>query len=411
MTKQVFWAVIAAIAVGELLFLFLVALPAMSSVSNAKEALKEKLDELSRYNRKDIPVEEEVEMHKKNKKRLKEGYIALIDKIKDWEKKRWELWLKRGEKGFESTQERPSVGDFRTLYTDAMEDLKNRCRKVKLQFAGEGGNEMKQCETEFVRDWQQEERFEEPGTSPPEEDIPPTNRDERVLWVAKVPELNEKNMRKAMKEFWIQQTLVKSLIEGEATKLIAVRIVWTRGKARRRRPKEEEGVKTEIDRLFDKVDVYVFAEMPYRKVGKFIAMMLRWNDPDNHLLMRLARLEVRKQTLEEITLPDPRALARIPPSRNSVLQILMGKSLKLTSSDIKGVFPVLIQKVGEVLDLGAVDPKKLAQLLPRQDELLTEPSVMVAAKFVLYDLKDDAVEATKNLDKRKRPRPSRRKRR
>ena len=410
MTKQVFWAVITAIAVGELLFLLFVTLPAMSEVSQKKEALKEKLDELSRYNRKDIPVREEVEMHRENKRRLKEGYIALIEKISEWERKRWELWLKRGEKGFVATEERPSIGDFRTLYTDAIEDLKKRCRKVKLQFVGEGGDEMKQCEAEFVRDWQQEERFAEPGSLPTSEDVPPTKRDERVLWVANVPQLNKKNMRKAMKEFWIQQTLVKALIEGGATKLIAVRIVWGSGKTGRARTKEKE-IRSEIDRLFDKVKIYVFAEMPYSKVGKFVGAMLRWNDPDNRLLMRLARLEVRKQILEEITVPDPRAVARIPPSRNEVLQLLMGKSLKLTSSDIKGVFPVVIERFGEVLNLGTVDRKKLAQLLPRQDELLSEPSVMVAAKFVLYDLKDDAVEATKNLDKRKRPHRSHRRRR
>lgn len=397
MSKQVFWITIAVIVVGELLFFLFVTLPSMSSVTEAKEALEEKMEELSSYDRADVPVKEEVKMHKENKKRLREGYIALIKEIDDWEKKRWEKWLKRVKDGFESTDERPSVGDFRTLYTDAMEDLVKQCEKVKLQLAGEGNDEIKSYETDFMREWQQEERFGEPGAAPVRDDIPPSDRNKYAFWVAVVPQINEKNMRRAQKEFWIQQTVVKALLEAEATRLLAVRIVWAREKRRRRRREEEKGPQTEIDRLFDKVDIYVFAHMPYKKVGKFVGAMLRWNDPDNYLLLRLERLEVRKKVLEEITVPDPRALARIPPSRKDVLSVLMGKSLQLTSGELKGVFPVILERAGEVLDLGAMDPKKLHKILPRQDELLTEPSVVVAAKFVLYDLKDDAVASTESL--------------
>ena len=409
MTKQVFWAVVAAIVVGELLFLFLVTLPSMSAVSEAKETLQRKMEELSRYNRKDVPVPEEAKMHRENRKRLREGYIALIEQISQWEKKRWERWLKRGKSGFEASDERPSVGDFRTLYTDAMEELEARCRKVKLTLAGEEGDEIKPYETELMREWQQEERFEEPGASPPSEEIPPSNRDKHAFWVAVVPQINQKNMPRAQKEYWIQQTIVKALLDAEATRLLGVRIVWKRP-TRWRRYREEERPKTEIDRLFDKVYIYVFAHMPYRSVGKFVESMLRWNDPDNYLLMRLARLEVRKEAVEEITIPDPRALARIPPSRSEVLQILMGKSWRLTSADLRGVFPVILQRAGEAFDLGAIDPKKLSRLLPRQEELLAEPSVVVAAKFVLYDLKDDAVESTKKLGQRKPKRSGRRRR-
>lgn len=387
MSKRIFYIIVGSIVTVEVIFLLFSVLPNMAAASRLTEEVRAKMENLSRFSRMkpdEFPTKEAVERHKENANAIKKGYIDCLRYFEELDKQKLESY-------FVGLGKEPNLQNFAAKYKDSMDALKKRCKSKGIEVANRDmrmSEQVRRLLNEIER-----QREEKPEL--------PTSKDEFGFWEAE--NITEQNMRAAQKQYWVQEAIVDALVEAEARSLICIAFKYPEKKQKKRRRPRGEVVekKTELERLFKTVDVTVFAELPYRNVNRFINSIM--DVARYKLLFTLLQLRVLKKEIEKLVVPDEialKSLKRMADNSREVadkLTLLKEKRLELEKDDLNGVFPVVVEKDGNALNLGEVtmDRLKDGRLPITQDDLLSEPPVLVLLKLRLYDFSPD--EAAKKL--------------
>jgi|GEM_PF-1910534 len=405
MKKQVFFGIIGGLVVLEIAFVIFSLLPNMSACSNLTEEVQNEINALSFYtddkykcsncdwegfarevriegkcpacgselilvsskcSPQKFPTEEAVKSHQDNAKALKEGYISCLKYFSECDEN-----LERYFTGLGSA---PALNAFVPKYIDEMNNLRRLCEEKGIVLATKETRL-----TEQMRRILSEEVERTRGMTVP--DYLTSPKEEYGLWEA--AQITPANMRTAQKEFWVQEAIVKALIEANATQLTLLYFPYSQEKEKEKEKKK----KTELERLFKTSDVLVIAEMPYKRVTRFVNAVL---DVNRHkLIFLLLKLRVELKELQELTVPDFLARKNMKPE---VAQLLSDRKIVFDANDLKGVLPEVILKQDTPLDFGRVtlaDVKQGNRLPITQDDLMTEPPVIVVLRLRLYDFSPD----------------------
>ncbi len=382
MNKNTFWGVAIGMVVIEVVVLFALVWPAWSSKCAFIKEVDSKIDDLGEYRTGVIPVADIAARHNANANNIRNGYFKLLDMLKDYELKRYEKWM--GRDGTPKQEVRPA--QFNSYYSDQMQKLAEFLKKSGVPAPATPGEYTRE-ENELLRDWGQNYDMPTPGATEQDETVPPSDRERAGLWWVPSASLTPANSKRAQKEYWVQETIAHALVHAGATRLTQIAFRYPSLQRRRGVRRKEEPTKiSEIERLFEPIEVYVLAKMYYGRIPAFLQYMLSPENEKNHLLLRLEHLEVRKALIEKLELPDKRARDRIRAAGKA--EVVGTKKFVVEQPDIKGVFPpILLREPDMPFDLKTLTPEKISKMMLKQDELISEPAVIVAAKFVVLDFR------------------------
>jgi len=383
MSKTLFYAIIGGVVAVEVLFFFFLVLPNMSAASGLVEEVETELKKLSRFAKmkpEAFPTKDAAERHKENAKAIKDGYIACLRYFEELDRQKLESY-------FVGLGKEPNPQDFAAKYKDSMDALKKRCESKGIEVAHRDARLTEQ----------QRRLLNEVERTREESSTIPIPRDEFGFW--NVENITAENMRAAQKQYWVQEAFVDALVEAKAKRLLVIAFKYPEKKKRetsRRRRRGEVEKKTELERLFKTFDVTLVAELPYKNLNRFVNSIM--DVARYKLLFSLLNLRVVKKELESAVVPDPSALWELKSAADAgnaeaaeKLSLLKGKSIELDREDLNGVFPIVIEKDGNALSLGEVTMDRLrdGRLPITQDDLLSEPPVLVMLKLRLYDFSPD----------------------
>lgn len=211
------------------------------------------------------------------------------------------------------------------------------------------------------------QRFSQKPQPETEETIP--DETGGAFW--ETSKFNEKNLRIAQKQYWIQKRFVDALIEARGKQLVYVSFYKELAGARAPREEKPQTSKNAIDEHFERVPVTVLVRMPYSSVA---TMLRSLNSSGVDIInMKLRSLKVMKPLLAEI--------------RTNHFPIVES-DIRLFQQLTNGVFPKILPPDNSVGVNFGTQPIQTKRTLPDQDELLSEPPVLVEFSYDVMDMKE-----------------------
>jgi hypothetical protein len=366
MKKNTLWIVLGIILLVELIVYFVWVSPLNGEIEDATSKLDKELRGLKSLARegRNILTKDVVEDYRENRKALQKQYDDALKFLRNnVDSQGLKKWFP--ELNLPNWETLPTPAQFQSVYRDKLRALAEKCSENGIVVTDKDTYKLSTEENALVSQYQ---RF---AQRPTETD---TERMDQVsgFWEAK--QLTPANLRTAQKQFWIQSAFVEALIAADGKQLVHVSFLReAQPAAPPKRGGEEEAIANAIDTHFDRIPVTILVKAPYGAISRLLYSLNISN-----INMEFRGLRVMKPQLAQI-------------KTNPLPDIVEG--VEYLPQDTNFVFPKIMDKNGGV-NFGE-QPKVREGSLPDQNQLLSEPAVLVELSYYVLDMKPEKPEQSK----------------
>jgi len=351
MKKHSMWIILGAILLIEIIVYFVVVSPQGSVIDEKTEKLELTLKRLGKYVRMSnkIPHMDAVRQLKENRKTLADEHKKCLDFYNGLDKQFIKKWFP--ELGVTDWKMQPTPAQFQSLYRDKFRGLRERCKEKNILINQKDVLKLSSDENMIVTDYRRRAAPPQPA------DVQPEDLMGGGFW--ETNQLNAQNLRTAQMQYWIQEAFVDALIYAEGKQLVYVSFFKDANP-----PALPEGAVTEY---FDHIPVIVLARMPYGSIARMLQALA-----NSRINMDFRGVKVIKPVLQKV-------------ATNPHADIKQG--IEYAQQEINGVFPRVMDKNSGV-DFGQ-QPNAKRNTLPGQDELISEPPVLVEFSYYVMSVKPE----------------------
>lgn len=354
------WILLGVILLVELILYFLIVAPQAGVIEQKSTRLSGQQKRLRFYERKkaDVPTMKRVDRLKENKEILEKEREACLAALEEIDRRGLKKWFP--ELGVGDWSGQPSAAAFQPVYKDQFNALRSKCGKKNIEITSATLLPSKE-ELEIIRKYQRAA-----GRAGRKRQASETERADKTGGFWETNNLNNENLRAAQKQYWIQEAFVEALTEAKATRLVYVSFHREGQRARGAgAPVQLQGV---IVEHFERIPMKVLARMPYGEIATMMSSLNR-----SGINMEFKGLKVIKPLLTKIATKAHPSIVR---------------PVVYEGAEISGVLPKVFDK-NDGVDFGSV-VHQMRDQLPDQDELFSEPPVLVEFSYDVLDMKADS---------------------